>query len=106
MNVLYALCVCRYSDLRRRYALEREGYETETAQLRARLGQVEKLYNQSLLNVSSKFVAPLSAEKSGPQGGRASGDKSGKKNVDRSTAVKGDGMRGVKVRAKGGDSKS
>jgi len=56
-----------------------EGYETETAQLRARLVQVEKLYNRSLLNVSSKFAAPMSAEKSGLASGETSGVKGGLK---------------------------
>lgn len=53
----------RYSDLRRRYNLEMEGYQTEATQLRARLTQVERLYNHSLLRVSARFATPKSAIK-------------------------------------------
>ncbi len=35
--------VCRYDKLRRRNALEIEGYQSEAAQLRGRLAHVEKL---------------------------------------------------------------
>lgn len=40
----------RYHDLRRRNALEMEGYQTEAKQLRARLQQLDKAYNVHLLN--------------------------------------------------------
>ncbi len=40
-----------------------EGYQTEATQLRARLTQVEKLYNHSLLRVSARFAPPKSAVK-------------------------------------------
>ena len=40
-----------------------EGYQTEATQLRARLTQVEKLYNHSLLRVSARFAPPKSAAK-------------------------------------------
>lgn len=39
----------RYRDLRRRHALEMEGYQTEAAQLKVRLKQVDKAYNMYLL---------------------------------------------------------
>ena len=77
-----------------------EGYETETAQLRVRLAQVEKLYNRSLLNVSSKFTAPMSAEKSGPVSGGTSGDKGGQKSAVKSNVVKGGGVKSDKLRMK------
>lgn len=40
----------RYHDLRRRNALEMEGYQTEAKQLRARLQQVDKAYHAHLLS--------------------------------------------------------
>ena len=55
--------VYRYHDLRRRNALEMEGYQTEAAQLSARLQQVDRAYNAHLLSTTSHLPSKPSRNK-------------------------------------------